>query len=146
MPIGHVFKFDHVQLTWQFNEINFLFTSRGDEDKMVLVDPIWRVGDLPFIEKVAPCPVSCRHSPGVGPAIRLGVDAVVVIDERQHLFPQVVRQAEVAPLEQAPRQYAEPDLHLVQPRRVLRHINESDSVRRIDEFLLDYFCRLFRSA
>src|SRR5437588_3917571 len=68
----------------------------------------------------------------VGPLERLGHGAIDVRDEGQHLVPEIVSGGEVASPQQLPDQYAQPKLHLIQPRRVLRRVMEEDNfVRRV---------------
>src|SRR5437879_5937277 len=69
----------------------------------------------------------------VGPLERLGHGAIEVRDEVQHLVPEIVSGGEVASPQQLTDQYAQPQLHLVQPRRVLGRVMEDDSVRSVDQ-------------
>src|SRR6266536_5429780 len=64
----------------------------------------------------------------VGPLERLGHGAIEVGDEVQHLVPEIVSGGEIASPQQLTDQYAQPKLHLVQPRRVLRRVMEDDTV------------------
>src|SRR5438105_4850635 len=64
-----------------------------------------------------------------GPLERLGHGAIEVRDEGQHLVPEIVSGGEVASPQQLTDQYAQPKLHLVQPRRVLRRVMKHDVVR-----------------
>ena len=59
-------------------------------------------------------PVSCRQgATGVGPSVGFGMHSILVVDERQHLFAEVGRGAEIAAPEQSPREHAKPNFHLV---------------------------------
>src|SRR6266851_920776 len=67
----------------------------------------------------------------VGPLKRLGHGAIEVRDEGQHLVLEIVSGSKVASPQQLPDQYAQPKLHLIQPRRVLRRVMEDNFVRRV---------------
>src|SRR5260221_13119574 len=64
----------------------------------------------------------------IGPLERLGHRTVEVLDKRQHLGPQIVDGAEAATAQELARHDAQPDLHLVHPRRVLGRVVEHDRV------------------
>src|SRR6266566_4955215 len=69
----------------------------------------------------------------VGPLERLGHGAIEVRDEIQDFVSEVVSGGEVASPQQLTDQYAQPKLHLVQPRRVLRRVMEDDAVRGVGQ-------------
>src|SRR5712691_4881639 len=69
----------------------------------------------------------------VGPLERLGHGAIEVRDEGQHLVAEIVSGGEVASPQQLTGQYAQPKLHLIQPRRVLGRVMENDSVRSVGQ-------------
>src|SRR5207248_4316211 len=62
---------------------------------------------------------------------RLGHGAIEVRDESQHLVLEIVSGGEVASPQQLTDQYAQPKLHLIQPRRVLWRVMEDNFVRRV---------------
>src|SRR5438552_331754 len=65
------------------------------------------------------CP-SHQRLARVGPTVRMGVMSIVVLQKRTQTPLELRRACEVAALEESPRQHAEPQLHLVQPRAILR--------------------------
>src|SRR5215472_6818772 len=64
----------------------------------------------------------------VGPLEWLGHGAIEVVDEGEHLVLQIFDRAEVAAPQELAHQDAQPDLDLVQPRRVLGCVVEHDGV------------------
>ena len=69
----------------------------------------------------------------VGPLERLGHGAVEVRDERQHLVSQIINRGEVAAAQEFAHQDTQPNLDLVQPRRVFRGVVEDDFVRLLHQ-------------
>jgi len=73
-------------------------------------------GVLGEIRKLVELRASRSEGPtGVGPAERLGEDAVEVCDEREDLLLKRADGDEVSALQHPASEHAEPDLHLVQP-------------------------------
>jgi len=73
---------------------------------------------------------------GECPAEWLGEDLVEVFDETHQLLPQVGYRAEAASPNDLPGDRAEDDFNLVQPRRVLGQVQETDTMAPIrEEFL-----------
>src|SRR5947199_8580512 len=69
-----------------------------------------------------------EYAAGEGPFEGLGHHLVEVLNEVQNLRSQVFLGGKTAAADDAPDQDAEPDLHLVQPRAVLRRVDEADAV------------------
>jgi len=69
----------------------------------------------------------------VGPLEGLGHGAVEIFDERQHLASEVLNGAEVAATEEFANQDAEPDLHLIHPRGMLRGVVEDDRMAGLSQ-------------
>src|SRR3990167_2157938 len=78
---------------------------------------------------------SCRpQGPArVRPSVGLRERLVEVLDERLDSLAEFVERREAAALEEATGEDAEPDLDLVQPRAVLRGVDEPDAMRRIGQ-------------
>jgi len=72
-----------------------------------------------------------QRLPKKGPLEWLGHRAIEVSDEIEHLVPQIVKRGEIATSEQLTNQDTQPELHLVQPRRMLRRVMKDDFVRRV---------------
>src|SRR3954471_5160527 len=87
-----------------------------------------------------------EHLTREGPLERLGQHFVEVADEVQDLGPQVVRGGEAASANDAPDQNAEPNLDLVQPRRMLRGVHKADAMTQVTQERLAALPRLKRPA
>ncbi len=71
-----------------------------------------------------------------GPAEWLGEDLVEILDETHQLLPQVGYRAKATSPNDLPGNRAEDDFNLVQPRRVLGQVPETDTMAPIrEEFL-----------
>ena len=82
---------------------------------------------------------------GVEPLDRLGHGPVEVVDELQDPPPEVFQRHETRPAQQLADQGAEPDLHLVQPRAVLRRVHEPDPMAGVRQELRPALLRLQHS-
>src|SRR5258706_6681967 len=75
---------------------------------------------------------SCSKRPTrVGPAEGFGEHVVEVIDKRRRAGAQVVERGEAGAVQQTPRQDGETDFGLVQPRAVVRRVDEANPVGRV---------------
>ncbi len=76
----------------------------------------------------------------IGPVKGMGHRGVVIVEELAELLLQIGHGGEVAPPHDLPHDYPKRRLHLVQPRTVLRQVDEPDAMGRIaQEFAA---CRL----
>src|SRR5207245_10977763 len=66
----------------------------------------------------------------ISPLERLGHRFVEILDEGQDLVPQIRHRLEIATLDDATYQDAEPNFDLIQPRGVLRHVHEAHAMAR----------------
>src|SRR5215469_15127522 len=69
----------------------------------------------------------------VGPSEWFGHGAIEVGDEGQHFIAEIVSGGEVAASQNLTDQNAQPQLHLVQPRRVLRRVVKDHLVRSVGQ-------------
>src|SRR3954469_22519293 len=67
----------------------------------------------------------------VGPPIRVGMLGVLLVQKAAQPLLELRRRGKVAPLEEPPRQHAEPQLHLVQPGPMFRGEYEAEVVGRV---------------
>src|SRR5208283_2543438 len=72
-----------------------------------------------------------QRSSGVCPLERLRQSLIELLDERQDLISQVLHRGKVSPLDHPTHQDTEPDLDLIQPRRMLWYIDETDPMRLV---------------
>src|SRR5271163_4734148 len=72
-----------------------------------------------------------QRASGVGPLEWLGQRFVEIRDEGQDFLAQILHGRKVASLDHAPHQDAEPNLDLIQPRRMFRHIHKTDAMRLV---------------
>src|SRR4051812_27501874 len=77
-----------------------------------------------------------EYAAGEGPLEGLGHHLVEIRNEVQNLGSQICLGGKTAAANDPPDQDAEPDLHLVQPRRMLRRVDEADAVTGILQELL----------
>src|SRR4051794_17496587 len=87
-----------------------------------------------------------EYAAGEGPFEGLGHHLVEVLNEVQNLRSQVFLGGKTAAADDSPDQDAEPDLHLVQPRAVLRRVDEADAVAGVLQELLAAGHRLQHAA
>src|SRR5581483_6839578 len=74
-----------------------------------------------------------QRLPGVCPPIRMRLLLVVLLQEPAQPLLELRRRGEVPPLEEAPGQHTEPQLHLVQPRSVLGRKHEAMGIVRVTQ-------------
>ncbi len=87
-----------------------------------------------------------QRATGVRPFARLRHRPAEGRDELQQAVPQLGFRPEVAPLQNPTRSHAEPDLHLIQPRRVFRQIYEPNPMTRVRQKRLPRRHRLQHAA
>src|SRR5262249_30247176 len=74
-----------------------------------------------------------QRAASVGPAKRFGQRLVEIVDEVNDALSQGCQRWKISTLQDAPYQDAEPDLDLVQPRRVLRRVDEAKAMLQVRE-------------
>src|SRR5438132_10511654 len=82
------------------------------------------------------CPASRRwlrhqRTTGVRPAEGMGKDAIEVCDKVQQFITQILHRGERTPANHFPHDHPEDHFDLVQPRTVLRRVDEPDAVTRL---------------
>ena len=75
--------------------------------------------------------LSCQRTASIGPLEWFGHGFVEIVNKGQHPLAEFLHRGETASFEEAPHQDAEPDFHLIQPRRMLWGLHKADAMTRI---------------
>jgi hypothetical protein len=75
--------------------------------------------------------LSCQRTSHVGPLERFGHGFVEILHKGSQALAELRHRGETGPFEQAPHEDTAPDVHLLQPGRMLGGIHQANAMRRI---------------